>query len=32
VRLLGHNHFTATLHINTPDDWFGRQILDFIGV
>ena len=31
VRLMGHNHFTATLHLNTPDDYFGRQILDFIG-
>ena len=31
VRLMGHNHFTATLHLNTPDDYFGRQMLDFIG-
>ena len=31
VRLMGHNHFTATLHLNTPDEYFGRQILDFIG-
>jgi acetyl esterase/lipase len=32
ARLLGHNHFTSTLHLNTPDDYLGRQILDFIGV
>ena len=31
VRLMGHNHFTATLHLNTPDEYFGRQILDFMG-
>ncbi|MCC6472169.1 MAG: alpha/beta hydrolase [Burkholderiales bacterium] len=31
ARLMGHNHFTATLHLNTPDEWFGRQVLDFTG-
>lgn len=30
VRLTGHNHFTATLHLNTPDDRLGRQILRLI--
>jgi acetyl esterase/lipase len=30
VRLMGHNHFTATLHLNTPDDCLGRQILAFM--
>ena len=30
VRLTGHNHFTATLHLNTPDDYLGRQILRLI--
>ena len=30
VRLMGHNHFTATLHLNTADDYLGRQILDFM--
>ncbi|MQA87927.1 MAG: alpha/beta hydrolase fold domain-containing protein [Streptosporangiales bacterium] len=30
LRLPGHNHFTVTLHLNTPDDAFGRQILAFI--
>jgi acetyl esterase/lipase len=30
LRLLGHNHFTATLHLNTPDDSLGRQLLTFV--
>ncbi|MBO0690709.1 MAG: alpha/beta hydrolase, partial [Candidatus Dormibacteraeota bacterium] len=30
LRLLGHNHFTATLHLNTPDDSLGRHLLTFI--
>lgn len=32
VRLMGHNHFTATLHLNTPDEYLGNQILDFMNV
>lgn len=30
VRLMGHNHFTATLHLNTGDDYLGRQIDEFV--
>jgi triacylglycerol lipase len=30
VRLMGHNHFTATLHLNTADDYLGRQIAEFV--
>jgi acetyl esterase/lipase len=30
VRLIGHNHFTATLHLNTEDDTLGSQILDLV--
>lgn len=30
IRLMGHNHFTASLHLNTPDDYLGRQLLDFM--
>ena len=30
VRLMGHNHFTGTIALNTPDDYLGRQILTFI--
>jgi hypothetical protein len=30
VRLMGHNHFTATLHLNTEDDTLGRHILDLV--
>lgn len=32
IRLMGHNHFTATLHLNTPDEYLGRQVLDFAGI
>lgn len=31
LRLLGHNHFTATMHLNTPDTYLADQIVDFIG-
>ncbi|QYN39605.1 alpha/beta hydrolase [Pseudonocardia sp. DSM 110487] len=27
LRLAGHNHFTSTAHLNTPDDELGRQVL-----
>ncbi len=27
LRLAGHNHFTATAHLNTPDDELGRHVL-----
>ncbi len=30
VRLMGHNHFTATMHLNTPDEYLGNLILDFM--
>ena len=30
VRLLGHNHFTATDHLNTPDDSLGQQLQLFL--
>ena len=30
VRLMGHNHFTGTIALNTPDDYLGRQILTFM--
>ena len=30
VRLMGHNHLTATLHLNTDDDDLGRQMQIFM--
>jgi triacylglycerol lipase len=30
VLMQGHNHFTSTMHMNTPDDELGRQILEFV--
>jgi triacylglycerol lipase len=27
LRLAGHNHFTVTAHLNTPDDELGRHLL-----
>lgn len=30
VRLMGHNHFTASLHLGTADDYLGRQIARFV--
>lgn len=30
VRLPGHNHFTAALHLNGDDGWLGERIADFI--
>jgi hypothetical protein len=30
LRLMGHDHFSATLHLNTADEDFGRQILRFV--
>jgi len=30
VRLGGHNHISEVLAFNTPDDYLGRQIVDFI--
>lgn len=30
VRLMGHNHLTSTFHMNTADDYLGRQILAFM--
>ena len=31
ARLQGHNHLSEVLAFNTPDEYLGRQILDFIG-
>lgn len=30
VRLMGHNHFTATLHLGTPDEYLGDQIVRLV--
>jgi triacylglycerol lipase len=30
IRLMRHNHFTATLHLNTEDDYLAKQILDLV--
>lgn len=30
VWLSGHNHFSSTMHLNTPDEYLGQQILDFM--
>ena len=30
VRLPGHNHFTAALHLNGSDRWLGERIVDFV--
>jgi len=30
VRLPGHNHFTAALHLNGEDRWLGERIADFV--
>jgi len=30
VRLNRHNHLSEVLAFNTPDDYLGREILDFI--
>jgi triacylglycerol lipase len=30
IRLMGHNHLTSTMHMNTEDDYLGRQILAFM--
>lgn len=30
LRLQGHSHFSSTLHMNTPDNYLGEQILDFV--
>ena len=31
IRMMGHNHLTATLHLNTDDDYLGRQMQVFMG-
>jgi len=31
VRLMGHNHLTATLHLNTDDRYLGEQLKVFMG-
>jgi triacylglycerol lipase len=28
--LEGHNHFTSTMHLNSPDNYLGKRILDFL--
>ena len=30
VQLRGHNHLSEVLAFNTPDDYLGREILDFM--
>lgn len=30
LRLMGHNHLTSTFHLNTADDYLGRQMLTFM--
>ncbi|HUN75183.1 MAG TPA: alpha/beta hydrolase [Steroidobacteraceae bacterium] len=30
VHLLGHNHLSTTMHLNTPDEFLGQRLLDFI--
>jgi acetyl esterase/lipase len=30
VHMLGHNHLSSTMHLNTPDAFLGERILDFI--
>lgn len=30
ARLMGHNHFTSTFHLNTPDEYLGNLILAFM--
>ncbi|MGH8148745.1 MAG: alpha/beta hydrolase [Steroidobacteraceae bacterium] len=31
VHMLGHNHLSSTMHLNTPDGFLGERLLDFIG-
>ncbi|HTX23934.1 MAG TPA: alpha/beta hydrolase [Steroidobacteraceae bacterium] len=30
VHMLGHNHLSSTMHLNTPDGFLGERLLDFI--
>ncbi len=30
IRMMGHNHLTATLHLNSDDDYLGRQMRTFM--
>ena len=30
VRLSRHNHYTITAHINTEEEFLGREMLDFV--
>ncbi len=30
VHMLGHNHLSSTMHLNTPDEFLGERILDLI--
>ncbi len=30
VHMTGHNHFSSTLHLNTPDPHLGDRIQDFV--
>ncbi len=31
VYMLGHNHLSSTMHLNTPDRFLGDRLLDFVG-
>lgn len=31
VYMLGHNHLSSTMHLNTPDGFLSDRLLDFIG-
>jgi triacylglycerol lipase len=31
IRMMGHNHLTATLHLNSGDEVLGQQLLAFMG-
>jgi arylformamidase len=31
VYMLGHNHLSSTMHLNSPDGLLGERLLDFVG-
>jgi acetyl esterase/lipase len=31
VYMLGHNHLSSTMHLNSPDAFLGDRLLDFVG-
>ena len=32
VHMMGHNHLSSTMHLNTPDTFLGERILDFMAL